>query len=513
MDAPGDAQEYRYWAFISYSHRDNLFARRLHRELETYPIPKKLVGRKLSVGTVPRRLAPIFLDRDELPGSSDLSEQIQAALRVSRYLIVICSPASARSRYVREEITGFKALGRSHQVLTIIVSGRPESPVPEEECFSEALRFCVGADGKILDLPAHPLACDARPEGDGFRNAKLKLIAGICGVTFDEIRQRDVERRLRLAQRLVAVLLLIIGVIALLSVQLAHQRNRARLAEKHTSSVLAVSDVREGLRLLETNLADQALAYFSRSARTDATATRGARLLASLLTQQAWYVRLYPDLRHKGSVLSARFDPTGSRILTGSLDQTARLWDAATGQPVGDPLPNAGDVVDAQFHPTEAAWSRPLPARRSRSLMPPLERKRESRGPSSLPSAASLFRRGATGWPPGWPMARWRWQILAEVRSRRERSTPAPSARWPSVRTAASWLPDRMITRPPSSTAPRCRTCIPICRMATMCCSLPSVPTGNISPRPAGTIWSGFSTPPPANRRPQIFPTEPRSMA
>ena len=55
----------RYWAFISYSHRDAAFGRRLHRRLETYALPRRLVGRETAQGTVPKKLAPIFRDREE----------------------------------------------------------------------------------------------------------------------------------------------------------------------------------------------------------------------------------------------------------------------------------------------------------------------------------------------------------------------------------------------------------------------------------------------------------------
>src|SRR5947209_2345233 len=90
----------RYWAFISYSHADETFAGWLHRALETYPVPRPLVGRRHPDGAIPRRLYPVFRDRDELPGAPDLGGKIRAALEASRYLVVICSPRSARSPYV-----------------------------------------------------------------------------------------------------------------------------------------------------------------------------------------------------------------------------------------------------------------------------------------------------------------------------------------------------------------------------------------------------------------------------
>ena len=61
---------------------------------------------------MPSRLLPIFRDRDELGGSSELSASLVEALRASRFLIVICSPRSGRSRWVDEEVRQFEALRR-----------------------------------------------------------------------------------------------------------------------------------------------------------------------------------------------------------------------------------------------------------------------------------------------------------------------------------------------------------------------------------------------------------------
>lgn len=68
---PHDRQDgaFAYRAFISYSHKDKDLAQRLHRDVESYRIPSKLVGRVTGVGKVPRRLRPIFRDREELPAS------------------------------------------------------------------------------------------------------------------------------------------------------------------------------------------------------------------------------------------------------------------------------------------------------------------------------------------------------------------------------------------------------------------------------------------------------------
>jgi WD40 repeat protein len=56
-------------------------------------------------------------------------------------------------------------------------------------------------------------------------------------------------------------------------------------------------------------------------------------------------------LRHEKSVWSAAFSPDGRRIVTASQDATARLWDAATGQPIGQPLRHEGILGSAAFSP------------------------------------------------------------------------------------------------------------------------------------------------------------------
>ena len=76
---------------------------------------------------MPAKLFPVFRDREELSSSSDLNEQIKAALAQSADLIVICSPNSANSHWVNEEILAFKRMGREDRVLALIVDGEPDA--------------------------------------------------------------------------------------------------------------------------------------------------------------------------------------------------------------------------------------------------------------------------------------------------------------------------------------------------------------------------------------------------
>jgi WD40 repeat protein/tetratricopeptide (TPR) repeat protein len=71
-------------------------------------------------------------------------------------------------------------------------------------------------------------------------------------------------------------------------------------------------------------------------------------------------------MKHDASVVSAEFGPEGERVLTASMDGTARVWDARTAQPLTEPLRHEAPVVAAHFSPdgqrvvtvseTSAAW-------------------------------------------------------------------------------------------------------------------------------------------------------------
>ena len=191
----------KYKAFLSYSHADAKQARSLHHFIETFKIPKRLVGRETKCGTIPRRLRPVFKDREELPSSSDLGSVIDDALKSSEFLIVLCSPESARSHWVNEEVLSFKRMMRGSRILCIIISGEPNATdIPgraAEECFCEALRFQLDDDGQLTREPAELVAADARLGHDGRYPARLKLVAGMLGLGLDNLRQRDMRRRHR----------------------------------------------------------------------------------------------------------------------------------------------------------------------------------------------------------------------------------------------------------------------------------------------------------------------------
>ena len=233
----------KYRAFLSYSHRDAKWADWLHKALESYRPPKQLIGTITALGTVTKRLTPIFRDREELASATDLGAVINEALTQSACQVIICSPQAANSRWVNEEILAFKRLGREDRIFCLIVGGEPNtSDLPgreDEECFPKALRFKIGADGALSNTRTEPIAADARPGKDGKHNALLKLIAGILGVGFDVLRRREQQRRYR--QLFIAACASMFGML-FMSCLAAYALMQRTAAQKQTARAEAEAD-------------------------------------------------------------------------------------------------------------------------------------------------------------------------------------------------------------------------------------------------------------------------------
>ncbi len=318
---------YKYWAFISYSTRDGGAAQILLRKLETYRVPARLVGKIGRDGAVPRRLYPIFRDREELPTSADLGAAIAEALAASRFLIVLCSRQSARSLWVNEEVREFKRLGRANRILCLILDGEPNATDKgslDDECFCPALRFAVDASGAVTATRVEPLGADLRPGMDAPATALLKLVAGIVGVDFDALAQRERKRRLWRRVRSAGVAA---GLVALLAGgwrldREAHEQ-RSLAAAKEAFDLIEREQHGAAIRRLSAILPARAGNFFRPLSPSAASALASA-LERNNLAFVLGGMRKETDSLH--------FSGDGALLLTASRDNAVRLWDARNGQ-------------------------------------------------------------------------------------------------------------------------------------------------------------------------------------
>jgi WD40 repeat protein len=109
-------------------------------------------------------------------------------------------------------------------------------------------------------------------------------------------------------------------------------------------------------RLLQKGAWREGVAYLGRALELDPQNSAAARDLWSVVVSGEGDRNTLPTLvlRQEATIHTAVFSPDGRRILTASADKTARLWDAATGAQIGEPMRHNDEVVDAAFSPDGA---------------------------------------------------------------------------------------------------------------------------------------------------------------
>lgn len=326
----------RYWAFLSYSHADRRVAKRLHRALENYRIPQRLVGGSGPQGTIPRRVAPIFRDRDELDASGRIGTAVEAALAGSRALIVLCSPAAAQSAWVDAEIAAFERNHPERPVLCVLLAGEPSAAhtpgATARPCLPPTLRPRFGSGAGIADTA--PIAVDLRAHGDGWRRGIQKLVAALAGVALDQLVQRDAHRRhLRMAwlSAALAAIAFTLGAMALLAYR-ARDEARTQRAQAEGLVGFMLVDLRKKLEPVgRLDVLDavgaRALRYY------DAQDPRA--LDGKALGGRARALRLIGEVRDlRGDIPGARAafqraSDTTALLLQRAPDDPARIFDHA----------------------------------------------------------------------------------------------------------------------------------------------------------------------------------------
>lgn len=183
---------YKYEAFISYRHveKDSFVAEQLHKALEEYKLGRKFKDKKIK---------RIFRDKDELPISSNLNDPITDALNNSEFLIIICSPQYLESKWCKRELEVFLEKHDKSKVITVLCEGEPNEAFPDEMLYEERKE-----NDKIVKVPVEPLAADVRGENKKeikkkINIEKLRILAQMIDVNFDDLKQRHRERKMRRA--------------------------------------------------------------------------------------------------------------------------------------------------------------------------------------------------------------------------------------------------------------------------------------------------------------------------
>ena len=294
-----------YYAFISYKREDEKWAKWLQNELEHYKFPSNLNGRT----DLPKNIRPTFRDVTDLkPGL--LAEEINNALQNSEWLIVICSPRSAKSPWVCKEAQTFIDLGREDHIIPFVVEGSPFSDDPVTECYPEALLNLTGSK-ELLAANINELGRDA---------AAIKVVARMFNLRFDALWQRYEREQIKEKRIIigvcVAITIISLG-IALWVLNKNHELTRiqARVVAKEAEKL-----VEEG----DTYTARLLLLEFSKSNYFDSNIEAILRKADSQNT-----AILYGGSSAKNCAV---YSADGKYIISGDQNGKVTTWDAQTGK-------------------------------------------------------------------------------------------------------------------------------------------------------------------------------------
>jgi hypothetical protein len=223
----------KYDAFISYRHGqlDGLVAAKLHKLIENYRIPHKIakkIGKK--------RLKRVFRDRDELPTSSNLSQSIEDGIAESEFLLLICSRRLPLSQWCMREVELFSELHGKDKILALLIDGEPDESFPPIISEREI-------DGEIIHV--EPLAADIRADSWNkslrlLSQEKLRLLAPILGVGYDDLKQRHRQRFIKRVIALASAAFVAVSAFAVFAqVQFARISEEMQYKLRNESLVLA----------------------------------------------------------------------------------------------------------------------------------------------------------------------------------------------------------------------------------------------------------------------------------
>lgn len=369
-------KEWKYDAFISYRHvePDAFVAGSIHKLLESYKVPSNLIKEK---GNELKRtkIRKVFRDQEELPLTSNLNETIEYALENSDYLIAICSPRFGESLWCRKEVDTFIKLHGKEHVLAVLVDGEPKDSFPEVLLYED--KEVTKEDGTIetVRLPMEPLAANARGANNKERlkllkTETLRLMAPMFGCSFDDLKQRHREQKMKRTIQLVSLAAAVCFAFGIVSTGLAlkinHQNEQIteqneyitaqneQITAQNSQIVEQSKEIDRQYREALVNQAnavgdnarnlyedgdrigaiEKALSVFPAVGEDKPYLPKVEKVLADALHlyDSSYYMKPDRLLRCDTRIERIIMSPKGTRLVSADSGQTVVVWDTATGE-------------------------------------------------------------------------------------------------------------------------------------------------------------------------------------
>ncbi len=328
--------DFRYRAFVSYSHEsDARLAASLQQSLSRIAKPWYRLRSML-----------VFLDKTSLSANPALWPTIEQALAQTEYFLLLASPVSAKSSWVQKEV-GWWLQNRTADKLVI--------------CLTDGVILWDGHDGdfdwnKTNAIPSilkgayssEPLYADFREAKAAnrygssdpvYRDALLDVAAPLMGRQKDDLDGEDIRahRRTERIAWAVALFIAVLGITAGIGMKMAHDRQKIAASRALASEAMSHTDDRSLAMLLSIE-----------SGRIADTVESRRALLAAIQRAPQAEAFLWG---HTDAVTKAVFSPDGRSVLSAGWDNHIVLWNAATHQPIGQPIPSPKGLVGVAFSP------------------------------------------------------------------------------------------------------------------------------------------------------------------
>lgn len=350
-------KNYKYDAFISYRHSnpDGDIAKALHKLLETFSLPKEFKDSGW--------LGRCFIDREELT-TRDLTDSIVEAIGQSRFFICVCSKQTKLSPWCQKEMELFCKTHGEEQVLVLLVEGEPREVFFGPLTRSDTNRESLAADIRPPSLRQGEnleYALLSKKEQEICKAQALKLLketeiyrimAGMLGISYGDLRQRGRERRIRLLLRIGSMVLAAALVFALCMWNMYRQALRAELRARQQTALMvfnyAESSLRKGDRILSLLIADKAMELSSDAMEESSYlhALQYSVLNRALIREP--YSGISRISMGRESILYTIVEE-GKKLLVIGENNTVELWDIATGRKeksIDSPIPLVSVVAD-----------------------------------------------------------------------------------------------------------------------------------------------------------------------
>lgn len=370
-ELPDDGGE-RWDAFLSYRRLDGRGAASwLRRRLLRFRMPARLARYE--------RPLRIFQDTSYERAGDFYKDTVQPALSHSETLIVLCTkradePLPDGPNWLQREVTEFCTVSPARRIIPVLIDGEFGDALP---CDLHA-RF---PSLEIIDLRAlRGLRRLLFWKWGQLDDEVVKIVGPLHGIPLaemPELRREEARRSQRRTAIVAAGTILIAALFLILAILAFAARVDARRE-------LVGNLVAQG-RMRSAAAPSAARTYFARAvAVADSSGVFGFGR-ADDRVARLWLgsERSHPPpviLRHDDKVTDARWSPDGKTVVTSSLDDTAQVWDAATGHPIGHALQHKKGIVRVAFDPAgrrvvTASWDATAQiwdARSGEPLTPPL---------------------------------------------------------------------------------------------------------------------------------------------